>query len=118
MVNSASGSKFLAYELQLHSTYGSVGSVSGVSGTPYTKIKNSICEYGIGDGKDDYCINDGYIISSGGTETSSICNFNTTSDDLLMTRLCCAQYGTLYVLGIGIGSGITAYTSLDFVEEI
>lgn len=90
MVNSASGSKFLAYELQLHSTYNNIGTVTGVSGTTYTKIKNSICEYGIGDGKDDYCTSDGYIISSGGTETSSICNFNITSDDLLMTRLCCA----------------------------
>lgn len=115
MIGSASN-KYLTYELQLHSSYGNVGTIAGTALT-FNSIQNSIAEYAIGNGSCN-CTADGYIITSGYTEATQSANYNVSGDEILLTRLTCAQYAILYLLGTGNTSSVASYAAIDFVEEI
>ncbi len=126
-VAGASSTKMGMYEIQLHSTVGSIGSVTldGISSTnidaSFTDIPNSIARQFIGLprtlGTPLRILNDGYILSSGLVSTNSIASYSNNDFETLLTRSLCTQYDTLYLVVLG-NAGVTPFAAMDFIESL
>jgi hypothetical protein len=104
------------YEIQLHSTNGSIGSINGTMPT-YTNISNSISQYSVGDGSQT--INtDGFVLSSGFVTTNSNAIIVRTPNDTLLTRTICTEYDTFYLVASGNSSDDKMFGTLEFIESI
>jgi hypothetical protein len=112
---SAVNGKISKYQLQLHSSYNSVGSISGT--LTYSNLKDSICQYAIGTG-DETINTDGYILSSGFTQSNATISSDINDFETLLDRNICTSYDTLYIIGISSTNNETMYATLDFIEDI
>lgn len=102
------------FELQLHSTNGSIGSISG--SLSYSQISNSLSQYAVGDGtqtisSDGFIFANGYII---GKSTQTIAR---TLEEILLNRTICTIYDTIYLVGSGDSNNDEMYGSIDFIES-
>ena len=103
------------YEIQLHSTNGSIGSISG--SLTYSSIANSISQFAIGDGSQT--INsDGFILSSGFTSGETNAIIVRTPNDTLLTRTMCSSYDTFYLIGSGNANDDEMFGTLEFIESL
>lgn len=111
----AAANKMGQYELQLHSTNGNTGSITGT--LTYANELNGITQYAIGDGT-QYINANGYVLTSGFVASQYNLNLVTSDYELMLTRMIATQYDTLYLVGSGNTSSDTMYTSLDYIEDI
>jgi hypothetical protein len=114
--NNASSKEFIYYEVQMHSTNGTVGNVTTPSQT-WTAVNDSAAEYYVGTGDDAYVSTDGYIIASGYSESRADINFSLTPEELTQPRLIFTQYDTLIIIVKG-SANKSACASIDFIEQI
>lgn len=112
-----SASKLLNYEVQIHSTFGSIGTVTGTGGT-WISVKDSILEYYIGTGQYITPSSDGYICTSGYCGTAYDKNFSFNNTEILLSNLTCSQYDIMYIVAIGSQNNYTCCASANFVEDI
>jgi hypothetical protein len=112
------GGKYAEYTIQLHSTNGSIGALTGAAPS-FTNLPNSSIQYYIGNGT-VYVSTNGFIIGSGYIDTSSNSNISLSEFDSLQTHQLFTQYDTLIVTGIANSSGGAAGTmgaSITFIED-
>lgn len=108
--NSTQWAKF---ELQVHSTVGSVGSITGSQ--TFSNVPNSVCEYYQGSGQ---TINtDGFIITSEFIPQKSTFDADQNQYTLLLNRAQISQYDTLYLVGSANSAGDNMCGTLDFIEN-
>lgn len=106
--------KFALYQLQMISTNGSIGTISGTA-LSYTLLTNSVVEYAYGNGSANVS-SDGYVITSGYVQAQTTVQLQRSEFELLLTRLIFTQYDTLVVVGFGTIAA-TMGSSIDFIEE-
>lgn len=111
----AASNKIVRYQIQLHSSVGSVGAISGTF--TYTDLIDSIAQYSIGDGSQTITT-DGYIVYSGFITSQSDTNLMMADYNLLLTRNTISIFDTLYVVCTGNVNSETMYSSVNFIEEI
>ena len=103
------------YEIQLHSTNGSIGSING--SLTYTQIPNSMSQYSIGNGSQT--INsDGFVVSSGFVTSQSNAIIVRTPNDTLLTRTMCTIYDTFYLIATGNDTNDEMFGTLEYIESI
>ena len=103
------------YEIQLHSSNGSIGSING--SLTYSSIPNSISQFAIGDGTQT--INsDGFILSAGFTSGQTNAIIVRTPNDTLLTRTMCTSYDTFYLIGSGNANNDQMFATFEFIESI
>lgn len=103
------------YQIQLHSTNGTIGSITGT--LTYSAIPNSMTTFAIGDGT-QYIETDGFITNSGIISDSSSIVLLKSIEETLLTRNICTIYDTIYLVGIGNTSNDKMYGAIEFVENI
>ncbi len=104
-----------AFELQLHSTVGSVGNITG--SLNYIQLSSSIAQYATGDGTQYIAVGqDGYILTGGFISSRTVVDFNSNDYETLLTRTNCTKYDTIYLIGIGNTSNDVMFSSMDFIE--
>lgn len=111
----AAANKMGFIQLQLHSSFGSVGVISGT--LSYSSLKDSISQYAIGNNTQTITT-DGYILSSSFVPGQSEINFSSNDFETLLTRSICTQYDTLYLIGTGNTQNDVLYGCFDFIEDI
>jgi hypothetical protein len=109
------GGKYAQYKVQMFSTNGSIGELTGTALT-FTSLTNSSIEYCIGNGN-AYVSTEGFVINSGYLDTQSSLDVVSVVNDSLQTRNLFTKYDTLYITGIASAIG-TMGASLDFIEDI
>ena len=116
--NGAATSNTCTYQLQLHSTYGSVGSISGPA-LSYSTISDSIGQFAIGTTAETLA-SDGYILSAGSVNSHVGTNLSANDFELLLPRAICTRNGTyfdtLYIFATATTNTSDVYASLDFME--
>jgi hypothetical protein len=115
--NGGSSNKILNYEVQIHSTFGSIGTVTGLVGT-WIAVKDSIIEYYIGTGQYIAPTYDGYICIGGYSVSSYQKNYTFNNTEILLSNLSCSQYDTMYIIGLGSQNNYTCNASADIIEKI
>ena len=115
MAYSAASNKMGYFEIQLHSTYGSIGSISGT--LTYNNLTDSIAQYAIGNGTQTIT-SSGYTIQGGFVSSQSEQFIANNENERMQIRMTATQYDTIYVVGTGNTTNDTMYGSLTFVEEI
>jgi hypothetical protein len=111
---SANSGKTGFYEIQLHSTNGSIGSING--SLTYSSISNSISQFAIGDGTQT--INsDGFILSSGFVSGDTNAIIVRTPNDTLLTRTMCTKYDVFYLIGSGNANNDLMFGTLEYIES-
>jgi hypothetical protein len=131
-VQSNGGSSNIFYfEAQMVSTNGSVGTITGTPPS-WTSLKDSAIQFYIGTGNSLYVgtaggsgttpptynsSTDGYILTSGYTDSKTSQSFVVSVEQSLLTRLSFTQYDTLIIVGYGTAN-TTAGASVDFTEEL
>lgn len=103
------------YEIQLHSSNGSIGSTTG--SLSYVNISNSMSQYSIGNGT-QIVSSDGFIIYSGYVSSNTNLILSNKPEDTLLTRGICSIYDTIYLIGSCSNNNEDMYGSLDFIENI
>lgn len=103
------------YQIQLHSTNGSIGSITGT--LTYSAIPNSMTTFAIGNGT-QYIVTDGFITNSGIISESSPIVLIKSIEETLLTRNICTIYDTIYLIGIGNTNNDLMYGAIEFVENI
>ena len=108
------------FEIQLHSTNGSVGSISGAPLTYVTPAGgSSVAQYAIPANPSTTLINtDGYIIRSGYINYYVSLEFNAIDYETMLTRAMVTQYDTLYLVGMAQLADDVVYASFDFIESL
>lgn len=108
-------------EIQLHSTYGSVGIASPAESTwSYTTLSESIVEYSTGPG---IITDDGYVIASTYSDSRESVEFTGDIFETLLTRAQVTRYdSTLYdIMMVTVqssGTNLDAATSINFIESL
>jgi len=118
LYNTGGSTKYAQYTIQLHSTNGSIGAVSG--GTPiFIPITNSCIEFYTGNGS-IYVSSNGIIIGSGFIDSSSNINISLSEFDSLQTHQLFTKYDTLYITGKAASGGATSSmgASVTYIEDI
>ena len=103
------------YEIQLHSTNGSIGSING--SLSYSSISNSISKFAVGDGSQTIS-SDGFILSSGFVSGQTNAIIVRTPNDTLLTRTMCSSYDTFYLIGSGNANNDVMFGTLEYIESI
>lgn len=103
------------YEIQLHSTNGSIGSISG--SLSFNNIINSMSQYSVGNGSQTIS-SDGFIINSGYVSSNSDISLSGKIENTLLTRALCTVYDTIYLIGGSNKNNEDMFGSLDFIESI
>ena len=103
------------YEIQLHSTNGSIGSING--SLSYSSISNSISQFAVGDGSQTIS-SDGFILSSGFVSGQTNAIIVRTPNDTLLTRTMCSSYDTFYLIGSGNANNDVMFGTLEYIESI
>lgn len=112
IIGSSSG-KYAQFTIQMHSTNGSIG---GLSGTPtFLPLVNSSIEYYTGNGIT--VTSPGFIIGSGYLETATAIEIVSVVNDSLQIRNLFTRYDTLYITATVSASG-TMGASVTFIEDI
>lgn len=111
----SSGQNTYNIELQVHSTVGSVGSISG--SLTYSNFADSGSQYALGSGSETIS-SDGYIINECISGASSSVDFELSEFAALYTRRTISKYDTLYLVGSGSTNTIKITASMDFVELV
>jgi hypothetical protein len=114
--NTGGSGSYVYYEVQMHSTNGTIGVLSG---TPnYSSLTNSCVQYAT-----KTILNalitvttDGYVLTSGYAESRANISFNISAEEAQSTRLIFSQYDTLVVVISASSNGSTGAT-IDFVED-
>lgn len=109
--NSTQWAKF---ELQIHSTVGSVGSVTGTE--TFSSVNKSVCEYYQGDGTQTIS-SDGFVITSEFIPQRSLFDADQNQYTLLLNRCQLSQYDTLYLIGSANSNGDKMCATIDFIEN-
>lgn len=107
--------KIAKFELQLHSSNGSVGTISGT--LSYTNFSDSATKYAIGNGTQTVS-SDGYILTTAYTTAQTYVNFTPTEFEVQLSRCQATQYDTILLVGSGSANGMNVVGSLDVVESI
>lgn len=111
----SAGTNKIGYcQLQLHSSVGSIGTISAP--LTYTTINNSIAQYAVGSGQT--VTSDGFILTNITLLSQTDFDLSTTDYQTLLTRMTASQYDTLYVVGVSNTNADTMTAGLDFIEEI
>jgi hypothetical protein len=116
--NTGGTTRYAQYTIQLHSTNGSIGAVSG--GTPsFLPLSNSSIEYYTGDGS-IYVSSTGIIIGSGFIDSSSNINISLSEFDSLQTHQLFTKYDTLIITGQATNTGGSSSmgASVTYIEDI
>lgn len=115
---SGSATEYAQYKIQLFSTNGSIGALTGAA-PAFSVLPNSSIEYYSGNGTVAVST-PGIIINSGYLDKSSNSNISLTDFDSLQTHQLFTKYDTLIVSGIYTGSGASAKmgASVTFIEDI
>jgi len=103
------------YEIQLHSTNGSIGSISG--SLSFNNISNSMSQYSVGNGSQTINSN-GFIINSGYVSSNSNISLSGKIENTLLTRALGTSYDTIYLIGSSDNNNEDMFGSLDFIESI
>lgn len=103
------------YEIQLHSTNGSIGSING--SLSFNNISNSMTQYSVGNGTQTINSN-GFIINSGYVSSNSNISLSGKIENTLLTRALCTSYDTIYLIGSSDNNNEDMFGSLDFIENI
>ena len=103
------------YEIQLHSSNGSIGSING--SLTYNNISNSMSQYSVGNGTQTIS-SDGFIIYSGYVSSNTNLILSNKPEDTLLTRNICSIYDTLYLIGSCTDNNEDMFGALDFIENI
>lgn len=115
----AGSSKDVIYTLQMHSTYGSIGTISGT--LTYSQLKDSIAEYVVGSGSQTVT-SDGYIISSGSAASNTSISFSRNNFETLLGRTICTRgnlyYDTIVLTASSSSANTFICVGLDFIESI
>ena len=109
------GGKYSQFKIQMFSTNGSIGALTGGALT-FNPLSNSSIEYCLGNGT-TYALTPGFIIGSGYLDTATAIELVSVVNDSLQTRNLFTSYDTLYITGIASAAG-TMGTSLTFIEDI
>lgn len=118
----ANTNKMGVLEIQLHSTNGSIGAISGT--LSWTNLTHSIAQYARGtpdtilDTDPQTISTDGYLLSTIYVASQTSVNFGSNEFETLLDRTICTQYDTIYVVGIGNVINDTMFASLEFIESI
>lgn len=102
----------LKLELQVHSSNGSVGSISG--SLSYSNCADSGAQYALGDGSQTVG-SDGYIITTCLTTAQTSVSFSSTDFEQMLSRVLVSKYDTLYLVGSGSANNMIVSGSVDFV---
>lgn len=103
------------FELQLHSTNGSIGSINGT--LSFSNVPKSIAQYAKGD-LTQTINTDGYILNTFFAQNVSSLDFNGSDFQELYTRNAITQYDTMYLVGYSNTSTTVAAGALNFIEII
>lgn len=98
LITTTSSTFFIA-ELQLHSTVGSVGTITGT--LTWTSSLDSDIQYSIGDGT-IYVSTNGYIIGQDVSLSKSTANIISSEFDTYLQRITFTQFDTLVLVAYGI----------------
>lgn len=116
MYFSGSGARHVYYEIQMHSSNGSIGAITG---TPpaWNNVTDSVMQYYVGLGDTLYVSTQGYIFSGGYIEGRSDIEFNLSPEESSQPRIIFSQYDTLIITAVGSASN-TVGASIDVLEHI
>lgn len=109
-----------SYQLQFHSTYGSIGSTTGT--LTYGTLSYSIGQSLVGDGTQTLT-SDGYVLSSGSLNSQNSINLSSNDFELLLPRAICTRYNstlfdTLFLFATSSTNNAQVFASIDFIELI
>jgi hypothetical protein len=110
--------RYAQYTIQLFSTNGSIGALTGAAPS-FSSLSNSSIEYYIGNGT-VYVSTSGIIIGSGYVDSSSNISGSLSEFDSLQTHQLFTKYDTLIITGIASSGGTpgTMGASVNFIEDI
>jgi hypothetical protein len=107
--------KYSQFKVQMFSTNGSIGALTGTALT-FTPLPYSSIEYCIGNGT-TYVSTEGFVINSGYLDSQTSSTVVSVVNDSLQTRQLFTKYDTLYITGIA-NSAATMGATVTFVEDI
>jgi hypothetical protein len=107
--------KYSQFKVQMFSTNGSIGALTGTALT-FTPLPYSSIEYCIGNGT-TYVSTEGFVINSGYLDSQTSSTVVSVVNDSLQTRNLFTNYDTLYITGIA-NSAATMGATVTFVEDI
>jgi hypothetical protein len=102
-------------ELQLHSSLGNIGAISGE--LTYTDLYDSAVQYAVGSGTQIVTTN-GLCVTSFFVSSQNSFNNISSIDETLLKRMICTWYDTLYLIGVGSSADDLMYGSIDFMESM
>ena len=107
--------KYAQFKVQMFSTNGSIGALTGTALT-FTALPYSSIEYCIGN-VTTYVSTEGFVINSGYLDSQTSSTVVSVVNESLQTRNLFTSYDTLYITGIA-NSAATMGTTVTFVEDI
>jgi hypothetical protein len=111
-----SSNKWARVGVQLHSTVGPIGSITGTLTYNTASVSGTDMEYAVGDGT-QYITTDGYDLHSTHLVTTSNFQFVQSEFETLFTRTQCSWFDTIYITGVANNSG-DIVVSADFVNSL
>lgn len=110
--------RYAQYTIQLFSSNGNIGSLTGAAPS-FSQLTNSSIEYYIGNGT-VYVSTTGIIIGSGYVDSSSNISVSLSEFDSLQTHQIFTKYDTLIITGIANSGGTpgTMGASVSYIEDI
>ncbi len=112
----AAAGKVGFYELQLHSTVGSIGSVTGT--LTFNNISSSIAKYAIGNGTQYIDVGqNGYILNSGFVSSRLDVLLQSVDFETLLARTNVTTYDTFILSASGNVSNDLMFGSINFIES-
>ena len=107
--------KYAQFKVQMFSTNGSIGALTGTALT-FDPLTNSSIEYCIGNGT-TYVSTEGFVINSGYLDSQTSSTIVSVVNDSLQTRNLFTIYDTLYITGIA-SANATMGATVTFIEDI
>jgi hypothetical protein len=107
--------KYSQFKVQMFSTNGSIGALTGTALT-FTPLPYSSIEYCIGNGT-TYVSTEGFVINSGYLDSQTSSTVVSVVNDSLQTRNLFTKYDTLYITGIA-NSAAKMGATVTFIEDI
>jgi hypothetical protein len=107
--------KYAQFKVQMFSTEGSIGALSGTALT-FNSLSKSSIEYCIGNAN-AYVSTEGFVINSGYLDSQTSSTVVSVVNDSLQTRNLFTIYDTLYITGIASANAAMGAT-VTFVEDI
>lgn len=112
---SGGSGRYAQYKIQLFSTNGSIGDLSG--SPTFTALARSSVEYFIGNATQITVTSPGFMLNSGYLDTTASTEISLSEFDSLQTRQLFTIYDTMYITGIASNAG-TMGASVTFIEDI